>query len=184
MKYFSIIIFSTLLSLILSIVFVSIQKSNHKKSSKMTDNNFTVQLPSFVALLGGLLCLIALIMGIGFTFFSNESPHFIFYLCLGFFFLPGIYLILKTVCFKVIVNDKNVKVFSIIKKPYSFNFDEVITAVRQTKKNQVKSERIVVKTIHGQKLIVESAEVAYKRFVKKIKTEVKNECLHGFDKSV
>lgn len=184
MKYLSVIIFSTLLPLILSIIFVSIQKSNHKKSAKMTDNKFTVQLPTFVALLGGLLCLIAVFMGIGFTFFSNERPHFIFYLCLGFFFIPGVYLILKTFRFKVMVNDKNITVFSIIKKPYSFKFDEVITAVRQTKKNQVKSERIVVKTIHGQKLIVESAEVAYKRFVKKIKTEVKKECLHGFDESV
>lgn len=181
MKYLSVMLFSILIPLVLSIVFVSIQKSNHKKSAKMTDNNFTVQLPSFVMLLGGLLCLMAIIMAICFTFFSNESPHFIFYLCLGFFFFPGIYMILKTARFKVVVNNKSVTVFSVVKKAYSFTFDEVVSVVRQTKKNQVKSERIVVKTIHGKKLIVESSEVAYKRFVKKIKKEVKKEYLYGFD---
>ena len=91
------------------------------------------------------------------------------------------YLILKTLNFKVIVKGENITVFSTFRKPYSFTFNEIVSAVRQVKKNQVKSERIVIRTVDGRKLIVESVEISYERFAKRIQAEVRSEYLVGFE---
>ena len=90
-------------------------------------------------------------------------------------------MIVKTLNFKVIVKEKKITVFSAFRKPYSFTFGEIVSAVRQTKKNQMKSERIVVKTVSGKRLIVESSEISYKRFAKKVQLEVRREYLVGFE---
>lgn len=47
-------------------------------------------------------------------------------------------------------------------------------------KNKVNSERFVIRTINGKKLIVENTEIAYERFEKRIQSEVRSECLFGF----
>lgn len=125
--------------------------------------------------------LMSLTVLLGFTFLSNERPHFIFYVVFGLFLWLGTYLIVKTLNFKVIVKEKKITVFSAFRKPYSFTFGEIVSAVRQTKKNQMKSERIVVKTVSGKRLIVESSEISYKRFAKKVQLEVRREYLVGFE---
>ena len=124
--------------------------------------------------------LMALTVLLGFTFLSNERPHFIFYVVFGLFLWLGTYLIVKTLNFKVIVKEKKITVFSAFRKPYSFTFGEIVSAVRQIK-NQMKSERIVVKTVSGKRLIVESSEISYKRFAKKVQLEVRREYLVGFE---
>jgi hypothetical protein len=96
------------------------------------------------------------------------------------FFGVGIYLIIKTLTFKVIVEGNKLTVFSAFRKPYSFTFSEIVSAVRQVKNNQKKSERIVIKTSGGKRVIVENAEINYKRFAKRIQTEVNKERLDGF----
>ena len=55
-----------------------------------------------------------------------------------------------------------------MRKEYSFTFDEIVSVVRQVKKNKVKSERLIIKTCAGKKLIVENAEISYDRFKKVI----------------
>lgn len=164
-----------------ALAFFIMQKAETKTSNTRSDEDFTVILPSIVAMVGGIEALTSLAVLLGFTFLSDERPHFIFYMVFGFGYLLGMYLIIKTLTFKVIVKKKKVTVFSSLKKPYSFTFDEVVSAVRQVKKNQIKSERIVIKTTSGKRLIVESSEISYKRFAKKVQLEVRKECLVGFE---
>ena len=147
----------------------------------MSDENFTVMIPSIVMIIGAMCALMSLSVLLGFTFLSDELPHFIFYVVFGFLFWIGMYLIVKTLTFKVIVKEGKVTVFSAFRKSYSFTFDEVVLAVRQVKKNQMKSERIVIKTESGKRLIVESSESSYKRFSKIVQLEVKKECMVGFE---
>ena len=176
--------------IILSIIFVPacvmmifsiIRKAETKESKTMSDENFTVTIPSVVLTIGAIVSFTMLAVLLGFTFLSDERPHFIFYVIFGLLFWLGTYLIVKTFTFKVIVKGNRITVSSALKKTYSFTFGEIISVVRQVKKNQIKSERIVIKTETGKRLIVESSEISYKRFVKKVQLEVKNEYLVGFE---
>lgn len=164
-----------------SIAFYYLQKSKTKTIKKTTNEQFVVKLPEAVLVIGIIVILMCTSLIIGFTFFSEETPHLIFYIVFGFFLWLGTFLVLKTLKFKLIVTGKEIKVHSIFLKSFIFTFSDIISAVRQVKKNQLKSERLVIKTINGKKIIVESSLVSYNRFYKKIISEVKNECLHGFD---
>lgn len=164
-----------------TLIFSIIQKGGIQEGKTMSDENFIVMVPGMVATIGALGVLTSLAVLLGFTFLSDEQPHFIFYVVFGLFLWLGMYLIVKTLTFKVIVKGKKVTVFSAVRKPYSFTFDEIVSAVRQVKKNQLKSERIVIKTVSGKRLIVESSEISYKRFAKKVLLEVDRERLVGFE---
>lgn len=147
----------------------------------MSDYNFSVTIPNTVLIIGIMDAAMSVTVLLCFTLFSSKLPHLIFYIFFGLFFWLGIYLIIKTLNFKVIVKGDTITVFSTLKKTFSFTFSEIISAVRQTKNNKIKSERIVIKTISNKKLIVESSEISYKRFAKRIKLEVKSEYLIGFE---
>ncbi len=161
--------------------FSTMQKSNLKISKTMSDKYFIVMIPKIVLIIGAVCDLMSAMVLFGFTFFSKELPHIIFYIVFGFFLWLGTYLILKTLKFKVIVKGEEITVCSIFIKPYTFTFSDIISVVRQIKRNQVKSERIVIKTASGKTLIVESTEISYKRFLQRIKSEVKSEFLFGFE---
>lgn len=161
--------------------FAMIQKSNVKTNKTMTDKQFVVMIPKIVISIGLVLDFLCVMIVIGFTLFSEKIPHIIFYIIFGLGIWLGTYLALKTLKFKVIVKGEEITVQNIFGKPFTFTFSEIVSAVRQVKKNQVKSERIVVKTTSGKKLIVESAEISYKRFLNRIKSEVKSEYLLGFE---
>ncbi len=163
------------------LIFSVIQKAGTKKSKTMSDENFTVMIPSIVLIIGTMGALMSTVVLLCFTFLSDELPHFIFYVTFGLFFWIGMYLILKTLTFKVIVKGEKITVFSAFKNPYTFTFSEIVSVVRQVKKNQAKSEKLVIKTADGKKLIVESLEISYKRFAKKVQLEVNNEYLVGFE---
>lgn len=163
------------------LTFVIIQKFRDKASNTMTGDDFTIMLPSMVAGIGIVEVLTFLILLLGFTFLSDERPHFSFYFILGLFIWLGIYLIVKTITFKVIVKGEEIIVFSAFRKPYSFTVSEITSVVRQVKKNQLKSERMIIKTEAGKKIIVESSEISYKKFMKKIESEVRKEYLVGFE---
>ena len=165
---------------IVMLVFSLLKKSNITLRKTMSDEHFTVMLPKIVLYIGIAADVVFGLVLVLFTFFSEELPHVIFYIIFGLFFWIGTYLILKTIRFRVIVRGEEITVFSILKKPYSFTFHEIVSAVRQVKNNQVNSERIVVKTTAGRKLIVESSEISYKRFAKKIRSTVAKDRLYGF----
>lgn len=162
-------------------LFSVLQKSNVKTSKTMTDKQFVVMIPIFVLIIGITCDLMSVMILLGFTLFSQKFPHIIFYIVFGLFLWLGTYLVLKTLKFRVIVKDKEITVCSIFAKPYTFTFNEIISVQLQVKKNQVKSERIVIKTVFGKRLIVESTEISYKRFLQRIKSEVKSEYLVGFE---
>lgn len=162
-------------------VFSVIQKNRIKVSKKISDKNFTVMIPNLVLIIGAMCALISLAVLLGFTYLPDERPNYIFYLVFGLLFWLGSYLIVKALTFKVMVKGKKIIVFSAFRKPYSFTFSEIISAVRQVKNNRIKSERIVVKTVTGKKLIVESGEISYKMFAEKVQSEVRKECLVGFE---
>jgi len=158
-----------------------VQKSNTTISKTMSDEYFVVLLPKFVLVIGSTCAIMSALVLLGFTIFSEELPHVIFYITFGLGIWLGMYLILKALRFRVIVKREKITVYSICSRPYAFTFNEIISAVRQVKRNQVKSERVVLKTKSGKKLIVESSEISYKRFLKRIKSEVKSEFLFGFE---
>ncbi len=163
------------------LVLLEIKKTNRKTSKTMSDAHFIITIPKFVLIVGMACAVASIVVLLCFTFFSEEIPHTIFYITFGLFFWLGMYLVLKTLKFKVIVKGKEITVYSIFKKTYVFTFDEIISAVRQVKENQAKSERIVLKTKSGKKLIVENTEISYEKFLQKIKMEVKSEYLFGFE---
>lgn len=165
------------LTLVFSVILISRQKADEKTS----DMHFKVTVPKMVMTLGFALMLMSTLIMLCFTLFSEELPHWIFYLVLGLSILVGLYMVLKTLRFKVIVEGEKITVFSIIRRPYTFTFSEIVSAVRQVKKNQLKSERMVIKTASGKKLIVESAEISYERFKKRVGSEVEKQYLVGFE---
>lgn len=177
------IIISALLPACITFVFtiMQIQRAKGDSREKVSDDNFTVMLPSMFMAVGAMGIIAALAVMLGFTFFSDEIPHPVFYVVFGLLLWLGIYLVVKTLTFRVIVKGKEITVFSALRKPYSFTFDDVVSAVRQVKKNRVESERIVIRTVSGRRLIVESAEISYKRFAKRIQLEVDKERLTGFE---
>ena len=64
----------------------------------------------------------------------------------GAFISIGLYMLVLTKKWKVIVKNDKIMVYPLIKGEYSFICDEIVSMQRQVKKNRVKSERIVIKT--------------------------------------
>lgn len=170
-----------LIPICITIVFTAIQISNSKANNKMSDQHFTVRLPKPVLFIGIIGDVMFVMVVLGFTIFSEELPHIILYIIFGLFTCLFTLLILKTLRFKVTVKGEEITVQNIFGKPYTFTFNEIISAKRQTKNNKLKSERIVVRTISGKKLVVESSETSYNRFLKIVKLKVKSEYLYGFN---
>ncbi len=156
----------------------------NKKTEKMTDDNFTVQLPGMVAVIGAISTLMCAILIIGFTVSSGGKPsvyvYVVFYAVFALFIWGGLHLVLKTAFFRVRVNGDQLAVSDVLKRSYTFTFGEIISVKRQVKKNRVKSERLVIRISNGKKLIVESAEIGYKILAKRIQLEVDSELLTGF----
>ena len=177
------IIVSVLVPLCVTFAFVLMAKSAARHTAKMTDDKFTVMLPRTVLGIGVVEVAMCGILILCFTLFSEEIPHPLFYIMFGLLAGLGAYLILKTVGFKVVVEGDNITVFSPLRKPYTFTFDEIVSVLRQTKPNRMReegSERMVIRTAAGRKLIVENVEISYKRFRKKIREKVPSQRLKGF----
>lgn len=166
---------------IFALIFCLIKKSKDKLSKRMTDQNFAVFIPGIVAIIGATLSGMCIIILICFSFFSEETPHIIFYLAFGMFLWLGLYLIIKTLCFRVIVKKQIITVYPLFGKQFTFSFREITSVLRQVKQNQLKSERMVIRIESGKKFIVESSEISYFRFMKRLKAEVPASFLHGFE---
>lgn len=167
---FSAILIPPCVMAVLSIV----QKANSRTSKTMSDRQFVVTVPNAVLSIGILCAFMSLMVMLGFTVFSSELPPLPFYIVFGLFFWLGMYLVVKTIRFRVIVIEERINVFPAFGRAYSFSFGDIVSVIRQTKGNRMHSERIVVKTSTGKKLIVESSEVSYKRFLNRIMSETGN----------
>lgn len=162
------------------LVFSVIKKSSHS-NKKMSDEKFIVFLPRMIAIIGLTDCLLAFLVFVIFIFFSQQELNWIFYLIFSTMFGMGAYLVIKALRFKVVIDKDIIEVTPILSKTYSFTFDDIVFVERQTKKNKTKSERIIVKTKSGKRLIVENAEVSYERFLRRIKLKVDSNLLKGFN---
>ena len=154
--------------------------SRDKAEGALEDAVFEVRLPTGVLVLGIALDGALVLLVLGFTFFSKERPHVLMYVTIGAFRWLGLYLALKALCFKAVVKREGIRVYSIITRPYAFSFRDIVSAVRQVKNNRVQSERILLKTAAGQKLIVERAEEGYERFRDLIAAKVDAGLRKGF----
>lgn len=174
------ILFAILLPFFMTLVFTSIAKSNKKANKKMTDERFTMFFPRFYLAIGVMGAAVVLLLWIAFEFLQEEPLHILFYFIMGPIFLTGIYMILKVLTFKVEVDGNNITYYSALRKPYTFTFDDITSVLRQVRKHNTRLERLVIRTKSGRKIILECSEVGYKRISKRIKNEVKKECLSGF----
>lgn len=123
-----------LLPLCVIMTFHIIKRSNYQENRKMSDENFIVFIPKMVATIGLIGSLLALVVFIIFVFFSEQKLHWIFYFVFSTMFGWGVYLVLKTLRFKVIVNKNTIEVTPTFSKTYSFMFEDIISVKRQTKK--------------------------------------------------
>ena len=141
---------------------------------------FVVKYPKFIFFIGVLCNAVFIIILLSFTLFLSDPPPPIFYVFCVAFLCLGTYLILKVYKFKVVVTGLQIAVFPILKKTYTFSFADIVEVHRQVKKNQMKSERIIIKTRSGRKLILESQAIAYNMFVIELKDKVNHKYLFGF----
>lgn len=175
------ILSATIVPTFVMLIFSFVNRLNANVPKRATDNRFIIEFPRLYFTIGVICVIIFSVAIICFTIFSQELPNVIFYAVYGFFVLVGIYIALRALKSKVIVNDTKITVYRIIFKPYDFLFSDIVSVKRQKRNNQMKSERMVIRTRDGKKLIVESSQISYKRFLKRIKSEVKSELLVGFE---
>ena len=97
------------------------------------------------------------------------------------FISVGVYMLVLTKKWKVIVKNDKIMVYPLIKGEYSFTCDEIVSMQRQVKKNRVKSERIVIKTNSKKKLIVESSHTSYFKFVSYLIDKTESNIRYGFE---
>jgi len=117
--------------------FVALYRSESKIGMDLSEykDKLVLVYPKFGLFVGIIDSIMAICVMLGFTLFSPELPHVIFYIVFCFFLLIGIYLILKTKYFKLIVeDDEKIIVCSPINTIYTFDFQDIRTVIRQTKK--------------------------------------------------
>jgi len=170
---------SLLIPFCVILVLSLIRRSADKSSNKMSDNDFCVQIPKGVFVLGLIGTLLFVVFGCISIFDADEDFSSVLtagVVC-GVLSSLGVYLMVYTLSHKVIVKNNDITVFSAFNKPYSFTFDDIISAKRKV---LGQNEKIVVKTSRGKKFAVEMGESAYEKFVAAIKIKAKAEYLHGF----
>ena len=161
--------------------YIILDRSSRKISGKISDNRFVVSLPKAIMYLGLILDIVILIPVIGITLTSPETPHIIFYVIMGLFIWLGTFLVLKTCRFRVFVSGDDITVYPIFRATYSFKFKDIVSVKRYVERNRQKSEKIIITIKNGRKLVVETPEISYQRFVRKIESCVDHELLFGFE---
>jgi len=166
-------------------VFFAIRKLNSMDEEKMSDECFVVTHSKGMAIIGIVVDIILAMAIIGVTFSQQISGiviAIIFYGVFGLCFWGGVYFVLMTAKYKVIVNDKGIRVVPVFEKPYTFMFSDIVSAERKESITHYgELEKIVIKTYEGRKLKVENIQVSYERFLETIKSNVSEENLIGFD---
>ena len=180
--YIKIILLAICVPTCVVMAFLFKQREKNTAKHRPSDHNFTVGLPDEVLELGLTGVVMATALMLIFTFVTGDEPHLIFYIVFGSFFLVSAYLGIRTLISKVVVKGDQITVYSALKKPYTFTFSEIISAVRRVKPNQLKTEYIDIKTANGKKLTVGSVEEEYERFYRRIRAEVDTQYLVGFKK--
>lgn len=162
------------------IIVPTIVKKIHKQAATCeTPESFTIVIPRFVfwlGIVGSNLCVLGLLVLPIF-----DDPDWIFYVSSCLLLLLCLYLIIKTVTFRVVVKGDLITVYSALRRPYSFRFHEIEFVKREVKQtNYGPRERMIIKAKDKKRVIVDSAEVSYFLMLDKIKNEVSNDLRTGF----
>lgn len=113
---------------------------------------------------------------------NENDSMIIFYVIFGAFFWLGIYLVIKTIRFRIVAEKDQITVYPLFSRAYTFTFEDITSVERQTKNmNRRQAERIVIRTKQGRKVIAEDAFIAYFKFVDKIQAFVDVSKLKGFE---
>ena len=164
------------------VIILAVRQSKRIKVKKtMTQDYFTVMLPDVFIISATLLNILTVILTGGFMLSDPNSIDWISGIISGLLFWFGTYGIVLGKTFKVVVKNNEITVHKAFRKPYTFTFSDITSAVRQVKKDKIKSERIVIKTSFEKKLIVENLEISYEVFMKKIQEKVNKKYLSGFE---
>ena len=154
-----------------------------KTLKRATKNSFTVYIAEQYAVIGALD---VLILGLFIVFspilWPNENikSMAIFYIVFGVGVLLGVYIMIKSLRFRIVVKNENLTVYPLLSKSYTFTFDDIETVKRQVKKRyEGQAERIVIRTNQGRKVIAESLFVAYRKLIEKIHENVDESKLIG-----
>ena len=95
------------ISICIRLVFYANRKINSREEEKMTDNHFIVMHSKIIAIIGIIADVLFAIIIVGVTFSQQMSDivtSLIFYSVLGLCFAGGLYLVLKSVKCKIIIN--------------------------------------------------------------------------------
>ena len=150
---------------------------------KQQSKGFTVSVPQVFVVVG---VLDVIVFGLFIVFSSliwpDESAknRITFYVVFGLFVLLGIYMIVKALCSRIVVENEQIKVTPVASKSFVFTFDDIETVKRQVKKRyKGQAERIIIHTKQGKKITVDSSYVSYKKLVKRIIEVVEKSKLLG-----
>ena len=176
----ALVIFAVLLPYSVCFAFSIIRKDNKKRIKHFTDKHFIISLSPMVMHIGFIMIGITLIMLFAFTLTSDEPLHWLFYMFMGLFLAYGLFLVFITITFRIDVNGEMVSVNPLLRKPYSFMFNEIILAERKIVNSTIRHEFVTLQILGKKKLTVEDHEISYKRFLKKLQNELPGERLVGF----
>lgn len=164
-----------------TVLYISEQKASSQKATK---DKFTVSIPNICATIGTITAIVSgSFILLSPWIWPNESDSMIiFYVIFGALFWLGIYLIMKTIRFRIVVEKNQITVYPLFARAYTFTFEDINSVERQTKNmNRRQAERIVIRTKQGRKVIAEDAFIAYFKLVDKIQACVDVSKLKGFE---
>ena len=166
------IVYALLIVIIAVLSFVIIKCLSNKANKKMTDGSFVMSLPKGILVLGVANILITLMILLGVIFFDEDNSlgDILFVFCFsGTMLCVSIYLIAKTLLYKIVIEGNEITVYSIIRRTYSINFEEITCAkIRQFGRG---GEGITIATA-SKKFSVDNTFIEYERFVKLIHRKV------------
>lgn len=155
--------------------------TNRIKIKKRSAENFVVEFPEAVAIIGLADVLVFTVMTIGVTI-AEGHPHYLLYVCMALFLVAPLHVIKKTWSYRVVVQNNTLTVFSAFRKSYVLTFDEIKMAKRRTssKYQKVETETTVIKTTSGRRFVIDCVQIKYIKLLDKIQKEVPAERLIGF----
>ena len=150
---------------------------------KQQSKGFTVCVPQAFVVVGALdVIVFGLFIVLSSLIWPDESAknRITFYVVFGLFVLLGIYMIVKALRSRIVVENEQIKVTPVASKSFVFTFDDIETVKRQVKKRyKGQAERIIIHTKQGKKITVDSSYVSYKKLVKRIIEVVEKSKLLG-----
>ena len=150
---------------------------------KQQSKGFTVSVPQVFVVVGVLdVIVFGLFIVLSSLIWPDESAknRITFYVVFGLFVLLGIYMIVKALRSRIVVENEQIKVTPVASKSFVFTFDDIETVKRQVKKRyKGQAERIIIHTKQGKKITVDSSYVSYKKLVKRIIEVVEKSKLLG-----